>query len=143
MRDWIIPGIAMAATLVVFLGIAWRNTRKQIANTLAIRPNPTREHFLEMMLADVSLRSSEFLWETTKFYLEPRLAAHPDDDLIRDLPICEEDWAMDWPRDFADRAGFIEEDYPDWPNDWPTTIRNYGKWLDMGFERSQAKTAAQ
>ncbi|WP_170234895.1 hypothetical protein [Croceicoccus sediminis] len=51
--------------------------------------------------------------------------------MVRDLPIDEDDWSLDWPRDFARHHGFDESDLPDWPEGWPVTIRNYGRWLNM------------
>ena len=83
------------------------------------------------MEADVSSAAAEFLWETALLYLKPRLTPHPDDDLVRDLPIDSDDFSMDWPRDFAKRQGFHESSFPDWPEGWTVTVRNYGRWLDM------------
>ncbi|WP_336978991.1 hypothetical protein [Altererythrobacter fulvus] len=113
--------------------MAVRNTRKQAARTLSRRTNPNRDQFLLLMAPDVSRITAEFLWESASFYLEPRLAPHPEDDLVRDLPIDGDDWSMDWPAEFARRRGFDEKDLPAWPEGWPVTLRNYGKWLDMGL----------
>ncbi len=85
------------------------------------------------MGSDVSPEVSEFLWDTMLFYLAPRLFPHPDDDL-KDLPIDDHDWSMDRPRDFAERHEFAEDDLPNWPSSWPVTVRNYGKWLDLGLK---------
>jgi len=87
---------------------------------------------MRMMAADCSPEAAEFLWETTLFYTKPRLTPHPDDDLVRDLPIDDGDWSMDWPREFAERQGFHDSNLPDWPKDWPVTIRNFGRWLSIG-----------
>jgi len=84
------------------------------------------------MGTDVSRETSEFLWQTLIVYLEPKLAPHPDDSLIDDLPIAGDDWSMDWPRDFAEARDFHHTNLPDWPADWPITVRNYGRWLDLG-----------
>ncbi|WP_324261897.1 hypothetical protein U4960_01745 [Altererythrobacter sp. H2] len=90
---------------------------------------------MELMVSDVSEDAARFLWQTTlsclKFH-EPSLTPHPDDDLIKDLPIDDDDISMDWPREWAERRGFHESNLPDWPKNWPVTIRNYGRWLDMG-----------
>ena len=86
------------------------------------------------MSPDVSGEASEFLWEIALSYLEGwpwNLAPHPDDDLSKDLPVDEEDWSMDWPREWAERKGFHVSNLADWPEDWLPTIRNYGRWLDM------------
>lgn len=128
--------LALTLWLVVFVSIvsafAVRNTRRQIGATRARRHNPTRDEFMASMSPDVSCRTAEFLWETAIVYLEPQLAPHPDDDLVKDLPIDEDDWSMDWPRAYAEREGFHESNLPDWPKDWSVTLRNYGRWLDMG-----------
>lgn len=84
------------------------------------------------MAADVSLETSKFLWDTAIIYLEPRLTPHPDDHLVDDLPIDEDDWSMDWPREFAEQCGSHESNLPEWPEGWPATFRNFGRWLDMG-----------
>ena len=85
------------------------------------------------MARDVSPTAAEYIWETAQFYLAPRLTPHPNDDLVDDLPIDDGDWSVDWPVDFAKRHGFSDKLYPDWPDGWPATLRNYGKWLDMGL----------
>lgn len=126
------PWLIAVAVLAAIIGIAYRNSRKQIARTQARRPNPTREEFIALMQPDVSRSTSEFLWETMAVYLKPRLTPHPDDVLLRDLPIDDGDWSMDWPREFAAANGFHESNLHDWPSDWPVTVRNYGRWLDLG-----------
>lgn len=89
------------------------------------------------MRPDVTEATAHFLWDTAALYLRPRLAPHPDDDLVRDLPIDNGDWSVDWPREFADLHGFSESSYPDWPSDWAVTMRNFGKWLDFGLDAAQ------
>jgi len=86
------------------------------------------------MRADVSREAALFLWQTALPYLDfhkPPLTPHPDDDLIKDLPIDSDDISMDWPKHWAERHGFHDSNLPDWPKGWPVTIRNYGRWLDM------------
>lgn len=86
-----------------------------------------------MMEADVSPEAAAFLWNTTLIYLRPDLTPHPDDNLAIDLPILEEDWILDWPRDFAREQGLVESNLPDWPEGWQPTVRNYGRWLSLGL----------
>ncbi len=130
---WLFPATFVVVCLCIWFGIAWRNTRKQQVRLLARRPNPTKAEFTEQMLRNVSSATTEFLWNTTASYLEPKFTPHPDDDLDMNLWIDDGDWSMDWPRDFAERQGFCEKAYPDWPKDWPVTLRNFGRWLDMGL----------
>lgn len=132
MPDWLFATLFVASGVGIMLAIAWRNTNRRLAATAARRPNPTRVEFLKAMQADVSPAAAEFLWETALPYLEPRLTPHPEDDLVQDLAINADDVSMDWPRDFARRQGFHDSNLPDWPEGWPLTIRNYGRWLDMG-----------
>lgn len=131
--DWLFPTIFVVVSLGVWFGFAWWNTRKQQDRLLARRPNPTKAEFAALMVDDVNEVSTEFLWDTVLCYLQPNATPHPDDDLGKDLWIDDGDWSMDWPRDFADQQGFSEKTYPDWPKDWPVTLRNFGRWLDLGL----------
>ena len=131
MSDWLAV-LAVAAGLGLLFLVAWRNTRRQIAATIARRRNLTREEFLSAMLEDCSPEAATFLWDTALVYLEPRLTPHPDDDLVKDLPIDDDDWSMDWPTDFARQRGFHESNLPKWPDNQPVTIRNFGRWLSYG-----------
>ena len=49
-----------------------------------------------------------------------------------DLPIDDEEWSMDWPQEWAELRDFHESNFHDWPESWPVTIRNFGRWLDKG-----------
>ncbi len=140
--DWVIAVPFAVILLIIIVFIGHRNTQRQIAQTLTRRANPSREEFLALMAEDTSPAAAEFLWETTLFYLAPRLTPHPDDDLVGDLPIDDEDWSMDWPVDFAKRHGFSDKVYPDWPEGWPATLRNYGKWLDMGLAAARKDSSS-
>jgi uncharacterized protein YneF (UPF0154 family) len=128
----------LAVTLWVGLGItafllfgSW-TIRRAHERVAANRPNPSKQQFLGAMKAHCSAEVSEFLWEKALYYVGPRLTPHPDDHLIRDLNIDDDDIALDWPRDWAERRGFHPSNLPDWPKEWPATIRNIGRWLDMG-----------
>lgn len=132
MPSWVFPTAFATVFLGLWSAIGVRNTRHQIAATHTRRPNPSRDEFMGLMAPDCSPEAAAFLWETALFYLEPKLAPHPDDDLARDLPIDDGDWSMDWPRDWAKSQGFHESNLPDWPAGWPVTIRNFCRWLDMG-----------
>lgn len=135
MPEWLFATLFVGIGLAVVLAFAWRNTKRQIARTLATRPNPTEDEFVRMMAPVVSKEASEFLWKISlpdlEFY-HPALTAHPDDDMIADLPIDHDDISMDWPREWAESQGFHVSNLPDWPDGWPVTVRNYGRWLDLG-----------
>lgn len=129
--EWLKTTILVITAIAVLFAFAWRNTKRQIARTLRRRSNPTRDEFLALMAVDVSPAASTFLWDTAYTCLKPHLTPHPDDDLIKDLPIDADDVSMDWPREWAESQGFHESNLADWPEGWPVTVRNYGRWLDM------------
>ena len=140
MPEWLFATLFVTIGVAVVFAFAWRNTKRQIAATLAKRPNPTRAELLTAMQTNVSPAAAKFLWETALPYLEPHLTPHPDDDMVRDLPIDSDDIGMDWPRDFAQRQGFHESSLSDWSEGWPVTVRNYGRWLDLGSVLTLAMT---
>ena len=133
--EWLALSVIIAGTFLV-LGLAgWRNTNRQIYKTLAKRENLTRDQFVQMMSPDVSREASYFLWESATPCLDlfvQDLTLHPEDHLVDDLPIDDEEWSLDWPRAWAEQHGFHESNLPDWPEDWPATVRNFGRWLDLG-----------
>lgn len=134
MLEWVVPALFVFCGLVAVGFIGWRNTKRQITRTLERRPNLGREAFLQEMGGEVSREASEFLWEAAVrelSYIDTALTPHPDDDLARDLPIDDDDWSLDWPREWAERKGFHESNFPDWPEGSPATVRNFAKWLDM------------
>lgn len=130
MPEWLFATLFVGLAALVVGMIASRKTARQIAHTAASRPNPTKEEFLSMMAPDVTRETALFLWDTAIEYLEPSLTPHPDDDLAR-LPILDDDWSIDWPADYARLNEFHESNLAEWPEGWPPTLRNLGKWLDM------------
>jgi hypothetical protein len=71
------------------------------------------------------------MWQQVLPYVEPHLTPHPDDRLLDDLCIDDDDIDMDWPQIWAEQQGISESDLPDWPKDWPLTVRNFARWLDL------------
>lgn len=125
MTGFVLGGLAIWLTL----GFVMRQRgRRRLA---AKRPNPTRCEFLKLMTDSVDEDTAKWLWDQARPYYEP-LTPHPDDLLSDDAMIDDGDWSMHWPREFAESNGFSDKAYPDWPKDWYATIRNFGKWLDMG-----------
>lgn len=129
--EWVVVTIFVAVGLTLWLMFGFWCIRKAHSRLIKKRPNPTRDDFLRDMGTDCSPKAAEFLWEQALPYVEPRLTPHPDDHLFDDLKIDDDDVSMDWPREWAQRQGFHESNFPDWPDDWPTTVRNFAKWLDM------------
>ena len=130
--DWLGVTIWIFAGLSIFWIYGNRSIRRAHERVADHRPNPTRDEFLAAMKGDCPPEVSEFIWEKALSYVEPRLTPHPEDDLTKDLRIDDDDIAMDWPHAWAEQCGFHDSNLPDWPDGWPTTIRNYGRWLEMG-----------
>lgn len=141
MPDWLIS----TAVVILFIGgvflIGTRNTRRMVARTLARRPNPSEAEFVAMLSEDVRPEVAVFLWETMAPYLEPKLTSHPDDDLVGDLPIDPDEPAMDWMPEFAKRHGADWKHWPQWPEHWEGTVRNFARWLEAGLPPAEDAAA--
>ena len=130
--EWLVVTLWVISGLSIAMLYGFWSIRRAHRSVKASRPNPTKQQFIALMAEDCTPDVSNFLWEKALFYVEPKLTPHPDDDLILDLRIDDDDIAMDWPRDWAAQRGFHYSNLPDWPKEWPATIRNFGRWLDMG-----------
>ena len=130
--EWLALTIWVGSVLAICLAYGYWSLRRAHERVSVRRSSPNEEQFLALMEPDCSREVSEFLWEKAVYYVEPRLTPHPDDDLLLDLKIDDDDIGMDWPRAWAEQRGFHESNLPDWPKAWPATIRNFGRWLDMG-----------
>ncbi|MEL1251921.1 hypothetical protein [Aurantiacibacter gilvus] len=124
--------------MAALFAVGWRNTGRMIRTTKDRRPNPTEAEYLGLMRSDVSDEAAKFLWDTASRDLGPQLTLHPDDHLTEDLPLDPDNVRLDWPREFAKLHGFDEAQQPDWPEDWPLTVRKYGQWLDLGLRAGQS-----
>lgn len=130
--EWLARTLFVAAFLAIVFGSAGIVLTKARTRLAARRTNPTYEEFMALMRTDVGVDTAQFLWDTVLPYVKPQLTPHPDDELANDLCIYDGDWSMDWPREYAERRGFHDSNLPDWPEGWPVTVRNFGRWLDMG-----------
>lgn len=133
MPDWLIPAVGVIAIMGGVILVAIRNTRRMIDTTLARRPNPTRHEFVAMLSDDVRPETAEFLWDSIACLVAPRLTPHPDDHLADDLPIDPDEPAMDWMPEFAERHGVNAMHWPQWPDEWEGTVRNFARWLEAGL----------
>ena len=129
--EWLAATGFVVSGLAILVGIGWLNVSRARARVAARRPNPTEAEFLAMMAQDCSTEAARFMWQQTLFYIEPRLTPHPDDLLLDDLSIDDGDVTMDWPQVWAEQQALAESDLPDWPKDWPLTVRNFARWLDL------------
>ncbi|HSF11594.1 MAG TPA: hypothetical protein VLA50_01360 [Erythrobacter sp.] len=130
--EWLAVTGFVVAGLVLWLGIGASVVRRAHAQVATRRRNPTEAEFLAMMAPDCSPEAARFIWEQALSYVEPRLTPHPDDLLLDDLCIDDGDVTMEWPEVWAEQQGRSESDLPDWPKDWPLTVRNFARWLDLG-----------
>lgn len=129
--EWLTVTFFVVAGVAGWLVYGYRSIRRAHERVLQKRPNPTEPEFLAMMRQDCSSDSAQFLWNQALSYVEPRLTPHPDDNLFFDLKIDDDDVAIDWTREWAKKRGFHASNYPEWPENWPATVRNFGMWLDM------------
>ncbi len=130
--EWMVVTLWVGTALTIALVYGYWSIRRAHQRVAARRGNPSKEQFIADMMSDCTPEVSDFLWRKALFYVEPRITPHPDDDLILDLKIDDDDIGMDWPREWADQRGFHDSNLPEWPKEWPATIRNFGRWLDMG-----------
>ncbi len=129
--EWLVMTGFVVAAISIWLTLGVVMRRRAYRRVAARRPNSTEAEFLAMMAQDCSPEAARFMWQQTLSYVEPRLTPHPDDLLLDDLCIDDDDIDTDWTRDWADQQDILESDLPDWPKDWPLTVRNFARWLDL------------
>jgi hypothetical protein len=127
----VVPLLATAAVLGFWFVVGQRATTKSVKSILDRRENPSREDFLRMMESDVSRGTAESLWDMFGSCSPPQVKPHPSDNVIEEL-LIDNIFKSQWLLDFAQRNGFNPSDLPIWPSDWSVTVRNFGRWLDMG-----------
>ena len=132
MPEWVAVTGFVVVALAIWLGAGFIMLSRAHARLAARRPNLTEAEFLALTARDCSPEAARFVWARALPYVEPRLTPHPDDLLLDDLCIDDDDIAMDWPRAWAEGLGIAESDLPDWPKDWPLTVRNFAHWCDLG-----------
>lgn len=120
--------VAIVIATAIFGNWSLKQAYARLATT---RPSPSKNEFLSAMQRDCSPEAAEFIWEMATEYLPPILTPHPDDDLVDDLKVDPEDACIDWADEWAELHGFHKSNVPDWPEGWPATVRNFGRWLDM------------
>lgn len=133
--EWLAVTGFVVACLLLWIGLGFILIRNAHARLAARRTNPTEAEFLAMMAQDCSPEAARFVWQKTLFYVAPRLTPHPDDLLLDDLCIDDGDVTMEWSEVWAKQQGLPESDLPDWPKDWPLTVRNFARWLDLGVHQ--------
>lgn len=129
--EWLAVTGFVVAALAIWLVLGFVMRRRAHRRVADRRPNLTEAEFLAMMAQDCSPEAAHFVWAQALLYVEPRLTPHPDDLLLDDLCIDDDDIDMDWTRTWAEGQGIAETDLPDWPKDWPLTVRNFARWVDL------------
>ena len=130
--EWLAITLWLFLALALLRGVGQCILRRAHTRLAAKRPGPTRAAFLSAMAEDVPTRTAAWLWDQLQIYYAP-LTPHPDDSLIDDACIDEDDIVMDWPSDFENHLGQGKIEWPHWPEQWPLTVRNYARWLEMGL----------
>jgi hypothetical protein len=133
--EWLAATGFVVATLAIALAYGFFTIRRAHTRVAARRPSLAEAEFLTLMAQDCSPEAARFVWAKALPYVAPRLTPHPDDLLIADLRIDDDDIDMDWRRAWAERQGIAESDLPNWPQDWPLTVRNFARWCDLGGNR--------
>lgn len=136
--EWLATALFVLAFLAILLGVGFVALRRARRRLAAKRASPSRQVYLTLMGPDVDPSTSAWLWDMLQVYYRP-LTPHPDDLLIGDAHIDHDDIDMDWPRDFERHQGIGTISWPSWPDGWPLTVRNYGRWLDMGLAAHRMK----
>ncbi len=89
-----------------------------------------------MLSRDVNSKTAEFVWFAMIEYLQRwQLTPHPDDHLFNDLPIDDDDPHRDWMPRYAELYGANPKEWPPFPENWERTVRNFGRWLELGLSQ--------
>lgn len=143
MSEWLGALLVVTPIIATIFVVSKRQWKRNVQALLARRPNPTRVEFVELLSHDVPQDIAEWMWETVSFYTRPLLSPHPDDDLLSDLMIDDDDVYIDWLPQFAKEQGLDWKAWPDWPSQAPSTVRNFAIWLAHGrdLQRPVARQA--
>ena len=139
--EWLPVTLLLVAALAAWMAWGFHALRKGHRRLAEKRPSPTRGEFLAMMRGEVDEDIAAWLWDQTEVYYSP-LAPHPDDHLIDDAMIDDDDIGLDWVPQFAAATGLDDKTWPDWPAGWDLTVRNFARFLQLGRDR-QASGAAR
>lgn len=134
--EWLAVTSFVVGGLAVWLIVGSFIHRKAHRRLAAKRPNPTYDEFSAMMGQDVDPDIAEWMWDQLQVYYAP-LTPHPDDHLLKDASIDDGDVTMDWLPEFAKGQGLKWKQWPDWPQDWELTVRNFARWMQLGRNELQ------
>ena len=128
--EWLAVTLFVLVWLGGWLGLGFVLHRRGRQRLAAKRPGPTREEFIALLANDADADIAAWLWDQALPYYDP-LTPHPDDHLLDDAMIDDDDIAMDWCRDFTEVMVLDEKSFPEWPDGWTLTVRNYARWLQL------------
>ncbi|MFN3458942.1 MAG: hypothetical protein ACK4Z8_15310 [Novosphingobium sp.] len=126
---WLFAGGVLAVWLGGGYLVGKRNYRRAVQTLRARRADPSREAFTASLSPEVRAATAEWFWQQLQAYYQPDLSPHPDDDLIRDMPIDPEE-PEDWVRDYCRANGLKERNLEPWPEGMAVTPRNLLGWLE-------------
>jgi hypothetical protein len=128
LREFLFPALFVAGVFGLIWLLGKRKWDRQARELLERRSNPSREEFVTLLADDADADVAEFLWDELLVYFKPLLTPHPDDNFIEDLPI-DHDEPNDWLAGFCKANGLRQRDVERWPENLPSTVRNFAKWL--------------
>lgn len=126
--EWLAVTLFVLMVLGGWLALGFVLHRRGHRRLAAKRPGPTREQFIAQLADNADADIAAWLWDQALPYYDP-LTPHPDDHLLDDAMIDDDDIALYWWREFAEAMALDAASWPEWPNDWPLTMRNFARWL--------------
>lgn len=135
--EWLVIPLWAIFVLVSLVTIGLVSIRRAHRELAARRPNPAHDEFMALMADDVDRDIAEWVWNQALPYYRPH-SPHPDDHLIKDARIDDDDITMDWFPDFAKQEGLDWKRWPAWPNEQELTVRNFARYLQLGRDALRA-----
>lgn len=126
--------VSVFAALGIILSRKWR---RQESCLLSKRLNLSKPEFIAALAGDADSDVAKWLRDELHVYFHPRLAPHPDDHLIDDLPIDPDEPAF-WLQRFCTAHSLSAKDFSTWPDEHPLTVRHFAAWLTMEKRRLEA-----
>lgn len=139
MNGWWFAVACLGLYLLLWAYMAW-DRKRQVTALAARRHNPTQAEFMELLAGDCEADVAAFLWDKLADSWQPEATPHPDDDYLKDVPIDPEEQG-DWLDAFCTVHCLSADDWPEWPAEEATTVRNFARWLSEG-RRLLARVAA-
>lgn len=127
MSGWYFAGICLLAYLVLWIWVERKRT-KDFIGLAAQRPSLSEKEFVAALAPDIDPDISKWLRDKIAEYIEPALTPHPEDDIVTDLHI-DDDEAEDWFLEFCHNFGHDADLAQDWPREQAVTVRNFLHWL--------------